>query len=374
MALANNLYVLTPFCKNNTIFAVRQIVLEMKHKIKIAACLCIAVLCMAGCKDKKEDKTTYSSYFSGSIYFDLPAFVQQGEEYLLTPSEVSRNSSDESTESYGIFWRVSPTMDKSDTVRFAGADAAEYDGSFRLVIPDTLCTLTVTCCAYASGYYNSSSSATCMIVDPSEEGGSLTGLDYAEPDLKFTDARDGREYRYVTLGSHDWMARNLAWDGAGASYSSSVVMDNLFGRMYTWEEAASSDICPAGWHLPTNAEWLDLSNAISGRADTEPFVSFAGIAGALRPKAYLNDILLWDYQPHFDITNSTFMNMLPVGYAQVTDGNYRFSGLQNYAVYWTGDEYDGEYAYYRFMYTDKADLLVGYGSKTDFAASVRCCR
>ena len=345
----------------------------MNCKVKIFSLLCV-MLALGACKDKDKDKTTYSNYFNGNIDFELPSFVQQGEQYVLTPTEVSRISSDESTESYGIFWKVSPVMSKNDTVRYAGEDASVYDGSYTLVIPDTLCTLTVSCSAYASGYYNTSGTATCMIIDPSEEDGSLKGLSYADPDVKFTDARDGQEYRYVTVGSYDWMARNLAWDGAGCSFADSKVMDGLFGRFYTWEEASAGDICPSGWHLPSNAEWMDLSNAISGRSDSNAFSTFTGISGALRPFAYLNDILLWDYQPGFETTNSTRMNVLPVGYAVVLDGVYKFSGLQNYATFWTADELNSEEAYYRFMYADKADLMIGRGSKKDFGASVRCCR
>ena len=345
----------------------------MNSKIKILSILC-AALAIASCKDKDDDKTTYSNYFSGSIYFDLPAFVQKGEEYHLQASEVSRTSDDESTESYGVFWRVSPVMEKSDTVRFAGEDVSVYDGSYTMVVPDTLCTLTVTCTVYASGYYNSSGSATCIIVDPSEEDGSLTGLAYPESVESFTDARDGIVYKYVHLGSHDWMARNLEWDGAGVSYANSEVMDPLFGRLYTWQDAVESDICPAGWHLPTNAEWLDMANAVSGRSDTDALSSLKDISGALRPSARLNNLLLWDYQPGFDINNSTYMNVLPVGYAMVTDGAYKFNGIQKYATFWTADESIAGEAYYRYLYDDKADVMLASGSKTDFATTIRCCR
>lgn len=96
------------------------------------------------------------------------------------------------------------------------------------------------------------------------------------------DSRDGQSYRTVTIGSQTWMAQNLNYMGADASkvgvwYNNNADSGAKYGRLYTWAEAlaghASSTaspsgvqgVCPAGWHVPSDAEWSTLSaNFIRG--------------------------------------------------------------------------------------------------------------
>jgi uncharacterized protein (TIGR02145 family) len=104
----------------------------------------------------------------------------------------------------------------------------------------------------------------------------------------FTDSRDGKTYKKVTIGTQTWMAENLKynaegsvcygeggesfsdlhggkdssgnWEGKYKTLSESEVQANCakYGRLYSQNTVLTA--CPAGWHLPTGAEWTTLIN------------------------------------------------------------------------------------------------------------------
>lgn len=95
----------------------------------------------------------------------------------------------------------------------------------------------------------------------------------------FTDPADGKKYRTIVIGNLEWMADNL---NRGAMINSNQHQTdngaiekycydndphncNRLGGLYTWDEAmaytsepGSQGICPAGWWIPTDANWKEL--------------------------------------------------------------------------------------------------------------------
>lgn len=76
----------------------------------------------------------------------------------------------------------------------------------------------------------------------------------------FTDSRDGREYKYTTIGNQVWMAENLNFSSKSSEcYDKENLCEN-FGRLYEVDSVE----CPIGWHLPSREEWMTLANNMGG--------------------------------------------------------------------------------------------------------------
>lgn len=84
----------------------------------------------------------------------------------------------------------------------------------------------------------------------------------------FTDARDGREYKWKKLGKQIWMVENLAYNiGTGCwAYANNENNVANYGRLYTWDAAQKA--CPEGWHVPSDDEMKQLEMFL-GMTQTE---------------------------------------------------------------------------------------------------------
>ena len=97
---------------------------------------------------------------------------------------------------------------------------------------------------------------------------------YFNPDLnygEFVDSRDGQTYGYLKIGNYTWMAENMRYYFKGMSgysyceeyfgcatrYYADTVKYFLTGFRYP--DTLLSQVCPVGWHVPSSAEWNDLS-------------------------------------------------------------------------------------------------------------------
>ncbi len=208
----------------------------------------------------------------------------------------------------------------------------------------------------------------------------------------FTDARDGNQYNWVKIGDQIWMAENLAYlpsvnmvadgseDAAGSyyyvyGYNGTNVADakatanyTTYGVLYNWTAAMDGEassttnpsgiqgVCPTGWHLPSDAEWTELTDYLGG-------TSVAG--GKLKETGTTH----WT-SPNTGATNETGFTALPGGYR---GDNGTFGSIGSRGYWWSATEYDAPNAWYRYMY-DSLSNVGSYKFDKELGFSVRCVR
>ena len=305
----------------------------------------------AGCKSEEEEETT-SETMTGSVTFDVPYYVLKGETVTLSASGIIY------PKDVVYRWYVSGVY--NDSLSFQ---------KVTVQFPDSLGTFQVTGVAYADGYYVSSMTSPVTTIDTTWDT-SLTGLVRSEQVI--VDDRDGKPYRYVTLGDLDWFSQNLAWQGTGIPFKASKDAAPLFGSMYTWNEAVHGNVCPEGWRVPSQEDWESLAAAMNG-GKVLPFIdNWAGLGAKASAEAYLNSERMWPYSPDNLHTNAFGWNALPLGYT-FSDGT-TWSGMNSYGCWWSSMEKDAGNGFYRYIWYDRGDFPMSYTGKDDMRANVRCVR
>ena len=256
----------------------------------------------------------------------------------------------------GVYWLLNG--EQKDTVKTA-------DGSVILLAPDqwketelkkTL-TLesdgeyTLSCYAFADGYYSSSASVTVTAVTPETV---VSGNEGQDP-VPFGE----QTYWTISRSGKKWTANNLYNPTAGVSYRQCDVLDRGMGRLYSWTEAQT--LCPAGWHLPTVAEFQ------AAFGDAEGNIS----AGDLIVNALFQGSEMWTYNADVRFTNLTGFSALPAGYVNTNDLLNTWNQYGHYACFWTADA-NGDMGTYLYIYEKEPQVRKNPGDKNTLYLSVRC--
>ncbi len=169
---------------------------------------------------------------------------------------------------------------------------------------------------------------------------------------QLTDQRDGKTYKTVKIGNQVWMAENLAFKPSSGNYwaydddNSNVAK---YGYLYDWETA--NNVCPVGWHLPSDNEWTVLTDYLGDEAGTK-MKSTSG------------------WKDGGNGTNESGFNGFPGG---CRDYNGDFDGIGYYGYWWSSSEDDTFYAWGRKLGSNFGGVFSYYGYKAD-GFSVRCLR
>jgi uncharacterized protein (TIGR02145 family) len=187
----------------------------------------------------------------------------------------------------------------------------------------------------------------------------------------------GQTYHTIQIGSQCIMRENLnigtmilgASDQTNDSilekycYNDDTANCAIYGGLYQWDEMmqytttpGTQGICPAGWHIPTSAEWDTLVSFLGGQYVAGGKMKEVGIAH-------------W-FPQNIGASNLSGFSALGAG-LRYNSGTFDYFNI--YAMFWSSNEYFSINGYMQFMYYANAQTVHSINYKT-YGYSIRCFR
>ena len=168
----------------------------------------------------------------------------------------------------------------------------------------------------------------------------------------FTDDRDNHEYKWKKIGNQIWMTENLAYlpsvnlikpdstnlphyyvygyDGTNVNEAKATANYAVYGVLYDWK--AAFDAAPAGWHLPSDAEWKQLEidlGMTQEEVNENIFPYYRGNDQGTQMKTKIG------WHNNGNGTNSSGFSGLPGGFYFST-GDFCF--IESFGFWWSSSE------------------------------------
>lgn len=243
--------------------------------------------------------------------------------------------------SRGVCWSTGQTPTISDNKTEDGTGSGSFTSSVTDLEPNTTYYLRAYAINSVGTAYGSALSFT------TEKG--ISGS-------TFTDPRDGKVYKTVVIGAQEWMAENLAYAPTSGNYWAYSNMNRLletYGYLYDWQTA--KNVCPAGWHLPSDEEWTELTDYLG-----------ESVAGGKLKETGTKHWALFNY----GATNETGFTALPGGIRLPGDS---FVSLTIGGFWWSATEDDIDEAWCRAIYNNDRYVSIARPLKV-YGLSVRCLK
>ncbi len=186
----------------------------------------------------------------------------------------------------------------------------------------------------------------------------------------------GEEYPTVQIGNQCWFAKNLnvgvmVTDSSDMTdngivekycYNSDTTNCDKFGGLYQWgeimqytSEEGTQGICPEGWHIPTNRDFVEL------------FLYCDNYWTYL-----ISEGTLWNnYQYTWEHANLSGFSALPAG--QTKKDNYLYHGQHEYAGFWSSREMNDSIAIVFGVPYDRGGII-GMSVNKQEGYSIRCIK
>jgi uncharacterized protein (TIGR02145 family) len=175
---------------------------------------------------------------------------------------------------------------------------------------------------------------------------------WIKENLKTTHFYDGTIIPLITDNTN-W--QNLVTSGY-CSYNNDENNKNIYGNLYNWYTVFNDRLCPIGWHVPTENEYLIL----------ESFIDDALIAGGKLKEA---GTVHWT-SPNTGATNESNFTALPGGMRNV---NGEFKDINNKGFWWAFTYQSDLDAWERRLEYNSEKIFRDFTSKK-IGKSVRCIK
>ncbi|MBK8805454.1 MAG: fibrobacter succinogenes major paralogous domain-containing protein [Bacteroidales bacterium] len=190
---------------------------------------------------------------------------------------------------------------------------------------------------------------------------------------------DGNAYDVIRIGNQFWLDKNLMttkydngeplvyetlygeWSkktvGAYCAYNNVKDSALKYGYLYNFHAVTDArNICPKGFHVPTDTEWITLINFIGADTLSGARLKETGTEHWKNPNAYA--------------TNEFGFTALPGGFRNF-DGTYGLINTQG--SWWSSTQATSTTAFYRDVYNKNGLVFRNSGSK-NIGYSVRCIK
>ena len=155
--------------------------------------------------------------------------------------------------------------------------------------------------------------------------------------------------------------------GAQAVNNNDELNLSLYGRLYNWHAVDDlRGLCPSGWHVPTDGEWMMLEMELGMTIAQAYSESERGTDQGTQLKSSASDT------PNWNGTNVVGFSALPGGWRDHI-GFYNISGGSN-AMWWSASLSDMSTPYYRLLDSGMSGVERFDYSLQSMGLSVRCVR
>lgn len=200
---------------------------------------------------------------------------------------------------------------------------------------------------------------------------------------------DGHTYSTVVIGEQEWFAENLRttkyangdpipnkvhyddWEQAGSDevgawchYDHNTSNDDPYGKLYNWYAVNDErNLCPTGWHVPSDSEWMEMINAAGGHQ----------VAGG-KLKETGNDH--WSSNNY--ATNEVGFNAVGAGFRFVSssssDGNFEFLAKKQEAKWWQSGKSSSTNLTHVRIIKNQSQKITRDDNSRSIGASIRCVK